>query len=301
MSYQSVTLDETIHIDAIYTIHYFEYMNTFAFTGERHDFWEFCYADKGEVGITVENNYTVIKKGDIVFHEPNEFHNVTATGASAPNLVVISFRCSSPAMDFFRKKLLHIDEIERTLLANIIVEARNCFEGRLDDPYQTVMKKCSAPLLGSEQLIRIYLEQFLLHISRRYLSGPVTSSKVPKTTKSRSDNEIFNHVVDYLEKHLDAHVTIEQICRDTLIGRSQLQKIFKERSGLGIIEYFSNMKVDAAKEMIRMNHLNFTQISEKLGYTSIHYFSRQFKKITGMTPSEYASSIKALSNGSFET
>ena len=40
--------------------------------------------------------------------------------------------------------------------------------------------------------------------------------------------------------------------------------------------------------------MNFTQIADALGYTSIHYFSRQFKKITGMTPSEYASSIKVL-------
>ena len=44
--------------------------------------------------------------------------------------------------------------------------------------------------------------------------------------------------------------------------------------------------------------MNFTQISEKLGYTSIHYFSRQFKKVTGMTPSEYASSIKAMADRS---
>ncbi|MEG2232251.1 MAG: AraC family transcriptional regulator, partial [Lachnospiraceae bacterium] len=41
-------------------------------------------------------------------------------------------------------------------------------------------------------------------------------------------------------------------------------------------------------------HMNFTQISDFLGYNSIHYFSRQFKKTTGMTPSEYASSIKLL-------
>lgn len=300
MSYQYVDLEDAIHIDSLYTIHYFEYMSTFAFTGERHDFWEFCYVDKGEVGITVEDSYTILKKGDIVFHEPNEFHNVTATGASAPNLVVISFQCPSKAMDFFRRKFLHIDEMERTLLANIIAEAKACFDGRLDDPYQTVMKKTKNRPLGAEQLIRLYLEQFLIHLSRRYLTGSVTTSRIPKATKSRSDNEIFNHVIDYLEKNLTTHVTIEQICRDTLIGRSQLQKIFKERSGLGIIEYFSNMKIDAAKEMIRMNHLNFTQISEKLGYTSIHYFSRQFKKITSMTPSEYASSIKALSNGSFE-
>ena len=43
--------------------------------------------------------------------------------------------------------------------------------------------------------------------------------------------------------------------------------------------------------------MNFTQISAHLGYTSIHYFSRQFKKIVGMTPSEYASSVKAIAEG----
>ena len=58
------------------------------------------------------------------------------------------------------------------------------------------------------------------------------------------------------------------------------------------------MKVEAAKELIRTEQMNFTQISEKLGYTSIHYFSRQFKKVTGMTPSEYASSIKAMADRS---
>ena len=41
--------------------------------------------------------------------------------------------------------------------------------------------------------------------------------------------------------------------------------------------------------------MNFTQIADSLGYASIHYFSRQFKKITGMTPSEYSSSIQMLS------
>jgi YesN/AraC family two-component response regulator len=54
------------------------------------------------------------------------------------------------------------------------------------------------------------------------------------------------------------------------------------------------MKIDTAKHMIRDRRMNFTQIAEALGYSSIHYFSRQFKKITGMAPSEYASSVKAI-------
>ena len=43
--------------------------------------------------------------------------------------------------------------------------------------------------------------------------------------------------------------------------------------------------------MIRNQQMNFTQIADALGYTSVHYFSRQFKKLTDMTPTEYRASI----------
>ena len=46
--------------------------------------------------------------------------------------------------------------------------------------------------------------------------------------------------------------------------------------------------------MIRRDDGNFTEIANRLGYQSIYYFSRHFKKVTGMTPSEYASGVRAL-------
>ena len=51
------------------------------------------------------------------------------------------------------------------------------------------------------------------------------------------------------------------------------------------------MKIEKAKEYIRENEMNFTQISDELGFSSIHYFSRLFKKKTGMTLTEYRSSV----------
>ena len=90
-------------------------------------------------------------------------------------------------------------------------------------------------------------------------------------------------------------LTIEDISKNNMIGRSQLQKLFREEYQCGVIEFFSRMKIDFAKQLIRENDMNFTQISDFLGYSSIHYFSRQFKKLSGMTPTEYATSIKALS------
>lgn len=304
MGYHGVVLKNSLSIGKIYSIHYFEYTSDFSFSGESHDFWEFICVDKGEVGITSGTKYTVLKKGDIAFHKPNEFHDVHATGKIAPNLVVISFQCEDASISFFRERILRIDETERNLLANIIIEAKRCFACRLDDPYLQNMPLKEPELFGAEQLIRLYLEQFLIHLIRRY-SRPVTldqelvKSVTPKTTKSRNDTAVFNRIMDYMENHLHTAITIDQICKDNLIGRSQLQKLFRERCGKGIIEYFSLLKINAAKEMIRTNRLNFTQIAEQLGYSSIHYFSRQFKKITGMTPSEYASSIKAITEGKF--
>ncbi len=104
--YSSVLLSPSIRIDRIYTVHYFEYMNDFFFPGERHDFWEFLCVDKGEAVVTAGENTFTLKKDEVIFHQPDEFHSVKANGETAPNLVVVSFSCDSPNMDFFRSKTL---------------------------------------------------------------------------------------------------------------------------------------------------------------------------------------------------
>ena len=302
MTYKGISFRKELLIDQLFSLHYFEYMSTFSFPGESHNFWEFVCVDKGEVTIGAGDQIYTLKKGDIAFHEPNEFHWVKANGSIAPNLIVMYFSSKSPIMNFFRKKILRTDDFARSLLARIITEAGNFLEGRLDDPYQTVLRPKSSQPPASGQLIQLYLEELIIYFYRKYsdLSTPAEEKpdKPDKTMKENIDTEVFNRVVAYLGQHLSGRVTIETICKDNLIGRSQLQKIFSKKSGLGIIEYFSNMKIEAAKDLIRTEQMNFTQISEKLGYTSIHYFSRQFKKVTGMTPSEYASSIKAMADRS---
>lgn len=130
----------------------------------------------------------------------------------------------------------------------------------------------------------------------RQLNTGNLSSPAIKSMKQKSDALVYEKIAAYLEEHIRERLTIDVICRENLIGRSQLQKLFRDQHQCGVIDYFSHLKIECAKQLIRENHHNFTQISDYLGYTSIHYFSRQFKKITGMTPSEYASSIKAISD-----
>ena len=296
MAYKSVVLEDSVTINRIISVHYFQYMSDFSFPGESHDFWELVCVDRGEIDALAGDRRLTLKKGNILFHKPNEFHNVLTNGKVSPSLVVIWFECHSPAIKSFEDQLMSVQDTEKELMAQIIVEARNTFSGRLDDPYQEELNFNSEPLtFGSAQLISHYLEQLMIHLYRRYFSYslPVRSSRF--LAEASSGNDTYNRIVRYMEEHLGERMTIDRICRDNLVGRSQLQKLFRDTKGCGVIEFFSMMKIDTAKQMIRDNQLNFTQIADRLGYNSIHYFSRQFKQITTMTPSEYATSIRLLS------
>lgn len=297
MHYESIPLIPEIDVDRIYTIHYFEYQKDFRFSGESHDFWEFLCVDKGEVEVAAGSSAHILKQNDIIFHEPNEFHNVTANGKSAPNLVVISFGSTSPLMDFFRHKILHVSEQERNLLSIVIREARLAFDGRLDNPYQQKLVLKEHPPVGSLQLIKQSLERMFLSLYRRHtrFSSSAAIREPNKLTTKNADYELYQRILSYMEQNITSNITMETLCHDTMLSASKAQRLFRARHSCGPIHYFCMKKVELAKELIRSDDRNFTQISECLGYSSVHYFSRQFKKFTGMTPSEYASSIKGLS------
>ena len=71
-------------VDAIVTVHYFEYAKNYVFEGEKHDFWELLYVDKGEVEVMADSTGYRLRQGDMIFHKPDEFHNVFANGVVAP-------------------------------------------------------------------------------------------------------------------------------------------------------------------------------------------------------------------------
>ena len=197
-------------------------------------------------------------------------------------------------MNFFENKVLEFSDTERSILGRIIAEARNCFASPLDTPYLEKMEKKDDIPFGAQKLLTLYLEELLIHVIRRYTMAHYSAS-AGIYDSCQSTSEACRNIIHYLEQHIRESMTIDGISKSNIIGRSQLQKLFRDQYQCGVIEFFSRMKIDFAKQLIRENDMNFTQISDFLGYSSIHYFSRQFKKLSGMTPTEYATSIKAIS------
>lgn len=295
--YGTLVPQKAIEILDIVTVHYFEYTSDFFFPGESHDFWEFLYVDKGRVEVTAGDRNCILKKGMVIFHKPHEFHRLWADGIVAPNLAVVSFHCGSPAMKFFEGRTLPLDDRQRGLLGMILEEAGAAFSSDLSDPNLKKLIRSGRAPFGAEQVITANLELLLISLIR---SGGDGSAHLTSTIRGQARQDTFTAVTAYLNQNIGRKVTLGDVCRNNLCGSSMLQKIFREKTGGGVMEYFGKMKISRAKQEIREGKRNFTQIAGDLGYSSIHYFSRHFKKMTGMTPSEYSSSVKLVAESEKE-
>lgn len=288
--YRPLAPSRPVEVRQLYSVHYFEYTGSYAYPGERHDFWELLYVDKGVVQVTAGERTCRLNQGQVIFHAPGEFHAFSAVGV-APDLVVVGFGCGGPAMDFFRGRLSYISGEERALLGRIVAESAAAFSTPLNLPGVTQLRRREEQPFGAEQLACAALEELLIRLVRR--EGSPAAPAGPRT----EDGAVLAQVMRYLEQRLDRPLTVEEICRDNLVGRSQLQKLFHAHTGGGVMACFGELKIQAARRLIREGRLNFTQIAARLGFQSVHYFSRRFRLATGMSPSEYERSVKMLSEG----
>lgn len=287
-AYQRTHLKMSLVINKVITMHYFEFGKDYSFNGEKHDFWEFLYVDRGEVEVHADDHRYLLKQGSIIFHKPNEFHSFYATKGKAPNLIVMTFDCHSKAMQYFEQKVLHLEDEERNLLAQIVREGQQAFEFPFGHP---LVRRPDAPV-GSEQMIQSYLEILLVRLLRKSAQA---EAETPLSTgaKEKSVHDLTNRVMNYMEQHIDAQLTLNEISQVFCVGKTQLKDLFKKHTTYTLMEYFAKLKIDQAKILIREETYNFTEISRKLGFSSVHYFSKAFKKATLMSPSEYARTVKS--------
>lgn len=292
-TYVKTKPESVINVSKIVILHYYEFGKDFKFAGEKHDFWELVYVDKGRVAVTSDAEEIALGQGELIFHCPNEFHSIRALDSS-PNFFVISFVCDSPAMQYFEKYHTSLDNTLKPFISSIVKESERTYEIFKNDPsLKKLVKKESAPL-GGEQLIKTYLEQLLIFLTRR-ITKKGEIGVFP--TKETMENHLVTAIKELLEKKAEESLRVSDICLALGYSKSYLSKIFREQTGETIAHHALSVKIDRARQMIRETEMNFSQISDALSFDNPQYFSRVFKRMTGMTPTEFKQSLHFTERG----
>lgn len=284
-------LPQVISVSKLITVFYMELSKDFYYDGESHNFWEMVYIDKGEMLCTADKNQFTLKSGEVTFHKPNEYHNLSGDGKNAPNVSILTFECDSPAMKHFEGKILQLNAEEKRLLSLLMSEGLACFQ--LEDPHnpllQTLRVQPDAPF-GGFQMIRNLLEIFLISLYRHRESLTKTSRQRVQIDGVAVSFEI-KELLDILQAGVYGRLTVAGVAKAVGKSESAVKSLFRSFYPGGIMHYYNNLKIREAKKLIRENRHTLAQIAELLCYDSPQYFSKCFRDATNMSPSQYRQSI----------
>ena len=161
MAYKKKAIRPYFKVDKLVTIHYYEFASDYVFEGEQHDFWELIYVDSGQITVECEKKSDIVRRGQLIFIKPMDFHRLWCYGGRQAYIFIISFECMSPSMRLFEGYCGPISQKLTGLITAIMGEAVKRYDIMLDEliPFK------SAPF-GGEQLIGNYLEVLLLLLAR---------------------------------------------------------------------------------------------------------------------------------------
>lgn len=104
--------------------------------------------------------------------------------------------------------------------------------------------------------------------------------------KNHTDDAI-RQAQEFIEKHIQEKMTIEELAKLVAIGRRSFERRFKAATNHSVLEYINRVKIEFAKRSFEISRKNITEVMYDVGYTDTKAFRTIFKKNTGLTPVEY--------------
>ena len=202
---------------------------------------------------------------------------------------LISFVCHSEAMKLFDKgPILLAEEEKKILIDTIITTTHICDYSKVKQPPRIeIFIKSDTPdvIIG---YVYASLERFLSILYCRLMNIDIIINEGQKVSSMMETSALVRDVKDYLTRHICGRVRIEDLCLEFGVSQTVLMEKFHKETNKTVIEYFNELKIGRAMDMIRGGKDRFTEISEVLGFSSISYFSKLFKSKTGMTLTEFS-------------
>ena len=256
--------------------YYYNIRNSgYFFQGERHDYYELTYVDRGCLRTEIEGKEYILKEKDLILYVPGQFHTQSISKGQSCSYVTIIFSMENVGLQaqdtenqLLLNKIFHYDKKIYSLIKSFVQESSSQI------PYLNSLMLC----LLQEIIIRLLQSEFTAHKDER---------PVPLNRQHYQD-ELLEKILSYIETTICEPLTIAEICQRFSLSRSSLQILFKENLNQTPKKYISDLKLEKSCQMIRENRYTISEIALMLGFNSIHYFSRAFTQKYHMAPSEYS-------------
>ena len=285
MNYKLNQFNIQLNVTHLANVSYFEFTKNYHTSKNSHPFRELLYVDSGSVTIESQGYNGVLKENHLLIHKPNEEHTLSCNLENAPNVIIIGFNCDCDILDTLSSRPYKLISNQITLLTTIIKESRNVYPPPYDLPDVSKIKKKSEYPFGADQLIKNALEMLLIDVIREF-------NRLDKKAVTKKESYYISQVQQYITNNFAESHNLDNLSFLFNTNKTYLCSEFKAVYGDSIVNYIHKLRIKEAKRLMRTGNYNLTQISEEIGYSSISYFCKVFKKHENKAPSEYIKTVK---------
>lgn len=104
---------------------------------------------------------------------------------------------------------------------------------------------------------------------------------------TKTQRQMFQDILDYIKCHIQENIRVSDIARSFGYNEKYLSHMFSSIAGVSLKRYIMKAKIDEANFMLTDTNMTILEISNALGFADSHNFMKFYKKLTGLTPSEY--------------
>lgn len=277
--YYNYTLKKTIAIRDFKTVEYLHLQSGFRYPEETHDFYEMVYVEQGFLACDSGGTQTLLAEGELFLIPPGRPHSYRADSRQEAVVFIICFQCTSSFLHIIEGRSM-LGEEEKTLIGKIFSEAKQVFTF----PFRKKITLLPTPAFGAQQVVGNALEELFIRLIR---SRAASGKEVKFVTNSEElEKHIVADVVAALEENLFARITLDDLEKRVFYSKTYLNNLFKKYKGNTIIRYYTDRKIKEAIKLIEAG-MSFSEVAERLCFDNPNYFSKVFKRHTGLTPSAY--------------
>ena len=252
-------------LNSIYGVFYNVKSVNYLSSKEKFNFYELIYLDSGKIETVVDGNSNILKQNNLIIYKKDSYHTIKNISSGNCSYLSIMFSLTGKTNDSLFNNIFKLREIEINLLSYFV----KTYE--VDNPNRNSLLLSTLNLLIN------------LLISKKFNENV----KVALPKYINYENELLDTILNYIDRNIEKPLTIASICEEFSISRSTFQNLFKSYLKVTPKRFIADKKLIKAKTYLLDNKYSISDVSKKMSYSSIYYFSRSFKNRYGLNPSDF--------------
>jgi len=225
-----------------------------------HDCHELMYYLAGKGIVNFPGNSLNVSASDLIYIPPGISHEGFSDLTWHEEMIVVRFN------------------IETGSEFNSFIRVR-CNDVNLPWLFRKIYEEYSGEAQYSTQIIDNYLENIILLLKRHF------------SNERNINYNITAWSIQYMIDNVNNNISVNELAQMVHMSISNFSRTFKNDVGMSPLNYFNYLKINRARELLATSRTSISDIARSLGYEDPLYFSRMFKKVTGISPSEYRKSL----------